>query len=394
MTEPDVRDGRLGDLLEGAVRDVVPEGDVRRVLRRGALRRALPIAAAVVTAVAFVAVALSAATIVGDRRQDDRPLGENVERYAVFERTAEVGGISITSPSDWYMIDQGFGGARSEDELAPGTALPIAQLTNFDPGLDEPVCGNEVPATGAVLSIQLELVEGDAGGRDATWPKPLSEVRSSACGPGRIARFSASSESTWPPFLLWVAFGDDVSEGDRATLLEAVDSLIVSDRENPLFGAEPAYVLTGGTNGSDEPWLLEVRPTDVNAEVELLTGDGASGVGDFTVPSTPIEGTRFGAVTKEARGVEFRPRSGDPAISATLVRPPPSLELDADIFFFADLLPGELPAGDVVAVGVGDDGVPRPSPFDALVREEGVLVINLQRPEDGRSDPPGRRNAR
>ena len=370
MTEPDFRDVRLGDLLEGAVRDVVPEGDVRRVLRRGALRRAIPIAAAVVTAVAFVAVAFSAATIVGDRRRDERPLDGNVDRYAVFERTAEVGGISITSPSDWYMIDHGFGGTRSEDELSsPGTALPIAQLTNFDPGLDEPVCGNEVPANGAVLSIQLEIVEGDAGGRDATWPKPLSEVRSSVCGPGRVARFFASSESTWPPFLLWVAVGDDVSEADRATLLEAVDSLTVSDRQDPLFGAEPGYVLTGGTNGSDEPWLLEVRPTDVNAEVELVIGDGASGVGDFTVPSTPIEGTRFGAVTKEASGVEFRPRSGDPAVSATLVRPPPSVELDADIFFFADLLPGELPAGDVVAIGVGEDDVPRPSPpFNVLVR--------------------------
>ena len=57
----------------------------------------------------------------------------------VFERTATIGGLTVTSPSDWYLVD--YWGAWNPDGTSLDThAIALLELTNFDAGLSTPVC--------------------------------------------------------------------------------------------------------------------------------------------------------------------------------------------------------------------------------------------------------------
>ena len=64
MHDSDVRDERLAELLEKAVRSVQPVQSAEGVIRRGDWRRGLRFAASIVTVVAFVSGAILAAAIV------------------------------------------------------------------------------------------------------------------------------------------------------------------------------------------------------------------------------------------------------------------------------------------------------------------------------------------
>jgi hypothetical protein len=105
----------------------------------------------------------------------------------------------------------------------------------------------------------------------------------------------------------------------------------------------PAYVLAGGENAAG-PWRLELRPSTsagpaANVQLAVISPEGGgAGAGDFTVPAdTPIEQAggdpTFGAVTKEASGVELRLEEGTPPIPAQVLPLPPTMPFDFDLFF-------------------------------------------------------------
>jgi hypothetical protein len=295
------------------------------------------------------------------------------QRYEIFERTADVAGVTITSPSDWFLIDQAHQLSRDPE---PGTTLPILQLSNFDPGLDEPLCGAELPSRGVALTIAMEPYAVELGPQDRRWPTELVDVESSDCGPGKVARFFASVGESSPSYFLWVGFGADVSDEDRNTVLRAVASLEVAPEKRSLYGDGPAYVVAGGEDRG-APWLLELSPSLANVRLWLVTLEGTTGLGSFTVPSIPIEGDAFGAVTEEAARVEFRPTDGSSPIAARIVPLPPSMPFDFDLFYFED--PFAVFPAEGFTVAVAEDGT-------VLDRESTVVSPNP--PAEAPHEPP------
>src|SRR5438094_9981876 len=56
----------------------------------------------------------------------------------VYERTATIEGFTVTSPSDWYLVDEW---PRARGILGEGSptppVLPILKISSFDSGLDQ-----------------------------------------------------------------------------------------------------------------------------------------------------------------------------------------------------------------------------------------------------------------
>jgi hypothetical protein len=308
-------------------------------------------------------------------------------KYEVFERTATIEAFTVTSPSDWFLVDEwplstqiavGSGSASGEcTAAAPGAGqpspvctetsqspqveelpygLPMFQLSNVDMGLKAVSCGQDLPTNAAVLYLGLDYQRAIFGAKDPSigpWPVGLREPEAAGgpCGAGRYSSFSVNGE----PFFAWVGFGADVTDADRSTVLAAYASMTVDDAWAPVPPEEltPAYVIGGGVNQAGDDWRLELRPSQENVRFSLV---GGAALSDLTVPSAVIEWAAtdpiFGAVTKQAAAVEFRSKD-DPsvALAGTIVPLPPSMPFDFDLFFI------EGTAGiDGGAVALGPDG--------------------------------------
>jgi hypothetical protein len=361
----------------GGVASRLPEA-VRKRSRHRQLGTLLVGSLTIVALVVGSLAALRAMDLGADRETiaDDPWAG-----YQIFERTATIESITITSPSDWYLVNQWWIGAGTITSFAGTTetcdidvegsedcetvvsspspvpvpeGLPLLQLSNIDLGLGMPRCGDRLTDEEAVLYVALE----DATASRVTppaWPSTLEERISGPCGPGLYSSFSAGASS----FMAWVGFGAEASSEDRAELLTAFERMRVRDGAvRPPQTLGPAYVIAGGENGAG-PWRLELqrsRGDGLNANVELhLQGSEGEGtrVGSFTVPKIPIEAVggdpMFGAVTKEASGVELRLEAGTPPIPATIVPLPPSMPFDFDLFFASN--DSDVPA-EAVALGL------------------------------------------
>jgi hypothetical protein len=343
--------------------------------------------------------------------------------YDVFERTAAIEAFTVTSPSDWFLVNEwplsmqiavGSAGASGEcTAAAPGAGqpspvcttseqspqvealphgLPMFQLSNVDMGLDAVSCGQDLPAGAAVLYVGLDYQRAIFGAEDPSigpWPVGLPEPEAAGgpCGAGRYAAFSVNGE----PFFAWVGFGTGTTDADRSTVLAAYESMTVDDAWEPVPPGRmtPAYVIAGGTSEAGGVWRLEVRPSDINVDLALVGGAQEPGTGSFTVPSIPVEWTGtdpiFGAITKAASGVEFRPGTenesydlGGSPVPGTIVPVPQSLgSFDFDLFFIDPPAGyGEL-GGNVIALGVQmptDEPPPDASPRGEDVQLSGDLL--------------------
>ena len=146
----------------------------------------------------------------------------------------------------------------------------------------------------------------------------------------------------------------------------------------------PSYVLAAG-----DWWrALELTPSanqanGGNVDLSLVRWTGGrrlAGTGDFTVPAVPVESCcdphmiggpgklstpiRFGAVDKDATGVELRPSDGQAAIEGTLVPLPPSL-MNFPFDLFIVNAPAEVD-GKVVATGLATP-TPAVTPADPTI---------------------------
>jgi hypothetical protein len=99
---------------------------------------------------------------------------------------------------------------------------------------------------------------------------------------------------------------------------------------------------------------------------------------DFAVPGTPIEWccmddglieVTFGAVSKDATGVEVRPTDGGPSIRGTIAPLPPSMPFDFDLFFIEGTAGMH---GEVAALGL--EGTATPESSVAAPRADEVLL--------------------
>jgi hypothetical protein len=376
----------------------------QQVLRRGRRRQVGTVLASV-----LVAVALGVGSFAGLRsliRSDQDPFRAGHE-YEVFERTATVEAFTITSPSDWFLVNEwprslhiAVGSGSASKECTVGveppvctgddetyveplpSGLPMFQLSNTDMGLSTDACGTDLAAGAAVLYVALDYqrsIEGIADPTLGPWPGDATE-ENGGCGPGSYTRFTVNGE----PFFAWIGFGEGASEDDRSTLLATYESLAVDDGWEPGRPGQvtPAYVIAGGTADDGGPWRLELRLGERSPELSL-EGVDASFVGvdpridhDPVDPAIPIEiccgwteGTgdtvlvdvTFGFVRKDATGVELQVVESDEltgqTLPGTVVPIPPSLgSFGSDLFF----IPGTAGlAGQVVPLGI--DGSAEPS---------------------------------
>jgi hypothetical protein len=362
----------------------------QEVLRRGRLHQIGTVIGSLVAV--LVVVAGSVAGMSSLLRGRDTVGGG---AYEVFERTATIEAFTVTSPSDWFLVNEWprsmatavgsgsssgtctidpsgnqacSGDAEPVDPIRPSpNGLPMIQLSNRDLGLTGLACGGDLPADGAVLYVAHSTQEiPGLTTQFAPWSGGTLEKAVGPCGAGSYTTFTVHDE----PFFAWVGVGGAASDQDRATVMDAFASMAVDDSWRPAEPdqATPAYVIAGGF-AHGEPWRLELRPSDRNVELTLI-GDAPWGAqADFDVPATPIQWcctddglieVTFGAVTKEATGVEVRPSDASSPIPATIIPLPPSLPFAFDVFF-VDGTDGL--TGRAIALGLGND-VTEPPPAE------------------------------
>ena len=157
---------RIHDLLaqdssQAPLVDQMPTG-VRTRVRRRQTGMAVVAALTTVAVIAGLLVVMRSLEPVESTRPlvgADGPAGPGGHR-PVFQRTATIGGLTVTSPSDWYLIN--YWGAWNPDATALNShSIPLLQLTNFDPGLSSPVCDvggdvtNRLPADGVAIFVSV-----------------------------------------------------------------------------------------------------------------------------------------------------------------------------------------------------------------------------------------------
>lgn len=360
----------------------MPASPPRHVLRRGRIHQL-----GTVLGSAAVVVAL----IVGSVAGLTRILGEGEDRvgsddYEVFQRTATIEAFTVGSPSDWFLVNewpmsmviavQGSAGTGSACMPLPGDpnrecanppgdettspipvphGLPMLQLSNVDLGLAANACADGIPGDAAVLYVALDYDAAIAGVADRSIPafppnNGLPPEGDGSCGPGRYAKFTVNGER----FFAWIGVGPDASDEDRETVENSYEMMsAISDwTPTPPNETTPAYVVAGGDYGPGDDWRIELRP-DGGAIQLSLEGGPAPDVLLTDGSAAPISwaGTDpiFGAITKDATGVEYRPADAGDPIPGTILPLPPSLPFDLDVFFIegTDGLTGE-----IVALGV------------------------------------------
>jgi hypothetical protein len=378
-----------------------------QVLRRGRRRQV----GTVLGSIAVVAV-LVVGSVAGLQRllADQEPLP--TAAYDIFERTATVEAFTVTSPSDWYLVNQwplsmqiavestsssGFAcegvpvgseaqpecvetvGEESSAPLPAPHGLPMMQLSNVDLGLNANACRDGIPNSGATLYVAFDAERAISGVADPTIPAfptgpGLPPEGDGPCGPGRYARFTVNGE----PFFAWIGLGAAVSDEDRETVETSFEQMTAIDDWTPAQPefVTPGYVVAGGSTNAGEPWRLEVRRVATDTElslvvariVQLSLGSDewcCASTTDGSQTSEPIFGT-----LRTSEIVEFLPADGSAPIAGTILPMPSSLGSSLDIFFIEGA--GGI-AGEVSAVGLGSSGSISPSPSP----EPAVSIVSL-----------------
>jgi hypothetical protein len=395
----------------------LPASAPQRVLRRGRLHQVgTVLGSAVVVAALIVGSVAGLTRILGEGEQDR--VGDGA--YEIFQRVATVEAFTIGSPSDWYLVNQwplsmviaveGTSGSSSfecqgavpggdvqECQNVPSEAtsspiptpygLPMLQLSNVDLGLGANACEDGLPGDGAALYVALDYDAAIAGIADPSIQEfppgiGLPPEEDGPCGPGRYARFTVNGER----FFSWIGVGFAVSDEDRETVETSYEmmSAIPDWTPTPPDSMTPAYVIAGGTSESGEVWRLEFRPDGDAVRLSLEGGPAPDVLPHGNGSSAPVTWTGsdpiFGAITKDATGVEYRPGTGNvdydlgrSPFPGTILPVPPSMgSFDFDLFFIegtAGL------TGEVVALGI--DGSDGPSTSPTPVAEPRANEVEL-----------------
>ena len=382
-------------------------GAPQQVLRRGRRHQVGTVLGSV-----LVAAVLAVGSFAGLRsliRGDADPFQTGTQ-YEIFQRTATIEAFTITSPSDWYLVNQwplsmqiaveGSAGSSGACVAGPGDAnqecddtgvetsspipvpygLPMLQLTNVDLGLDANACRDGLQTDGAALYVALDAERAISGIADPSIPPfppggpGLPPEGDGPCGPGRYTRFTVNGE----PFFAWIGLGSDVSEEDRETVETSYErmSAIPDWTPQPPDQVTPGYVIAGFTEAG-HPWRLEARPggdVTLSQVIASESSDFEFALGDQPVTwcCSPISypgqhgSVLFGTVQTGASGVEFGPDDGSATVEGTIVPTPPSLGSGFDLFF----IEGANGVGEVVAVGLGEGQAITPAPSAAPRRDE------------------------
>ena len=324
--------------VERRIRDILAHDASRAPLVEQMPDRVLPRVRRRQTGMAVVAALTTVAVIAGvlvvmrnlEPVEPPRPLvGPTVPPVPagtrpVFQRTATIGGLTVTSPSDWYLVDY-WGDWNPDATSLDSNAIPLLELTNFDAGLSSPVCeagadvSHRLPADGVAIFVTV--------GNDGSDGTDL-------CGGGIERALPGTVGST--PYRAVMTLGPEVSDEDRAAAEEIWSSMAWDGLTFYARGRSPRYVLDGWQDGSTSS-LLEAVPSAQNVELSLIEVDG-NGSGESTVENVDvpekhaIEGDTFGAVTEEAARVEYRRAGAPTTLAARLIDLPPTLDAPFDAY--------------------------------------------------------------
>ena len=322
-----------------------PTAAPQEVLRRGRRHQVGTVIGS--AAIVLVLIVGSVAGLNTLLRGDDDPF--TTGQYEIFERTATIEAFTVTSPSDWFLVNEwplstqlavGSGSSSGEcaaaapgegqpspvcsettqspqvEELAYG--LPILQLSNVDLGLGSVACKEEGLPRGAA-TLFVTLYDTPIGGFKAPRIDPFSPN-------GALPRFRRdrvapdtmpSSPSTIATSCRGSVSATSVTDADRATALAAYQSLTVDDGWEP-EAAEQDHsrvrdrrgrirtrrrLAPGAAPGRDRPRAL--ARTTGQAPTVLLTDELRR------TPGVDRRRPDLRCHHEAATGVEFRPGAGN-----------------------------------------------------------------------------------
>ncbi len=373
----------LRELFERKASDVrTPAGAPAAVLKRGRRRQVGTVALS-----AFTVLVVVVASIAGLHGVLRGTPSTHLGGGEPFTRTATIRGFTVTSPSDWTLIDEwplataiGTSSEASSsttctvatagsqpcsplftNQVTPipvPTGLPVFQLSNFDLGLDTSICGSgadvrESANAGLYVALDINRLQDLTKGPDLPqWPVRLdtnTPIDQGPCGPGRYAHFKVGDT----PFFAYLAVGATASDDTSTTLFDAFNGMQAQPvplSESP--DRTPGYVIAGGEQPGG-PWRMEARPYAHGVNLELIQVEKRVTVGDITLSAGLVfaaENTepRFGVVTNEATGVQFRPAEFGPTIEGTIVALPQGLGVDVNAFYIEGV---ENISGHIFAIG-------------------------------------------
>ena len=288
------------------------------MVKRARRRQLGTIAVSVVTVIALAGVSFAGIRTLngtGERGLTPADISPyDSGRYPVFERTAQIESLSVTSPSDWYLVNQwplgsqlatqtvltrvltpvqrraagwserllrrqrlvwpqwfspGYGSPSARRPRLPrsrSSALPLLQLSNRDLGLTMPACGlggtPPMTMTGddAVMEVVIDYQALSGGSLSDTVSRDEAlvidgsgEPDEDVCGSGYYRKFVAGGI----PYVAWASFGPDVTDEDRTVALNALtlaNEGFIGATGDP--STSPAYVLAGTDGGR-----LELTPS-------------------------------------------------------------------------------------------------------------------------------------
>jgi hypothetical protein len=321
MNDIDVRDERLGQLLDRAVRDVQPRVDPATSVGRGRFRHAARLVASVAVVSVFVAALGWAATQIGDRTGPS-PLA------AIG--SIEENGWTATYPSSWHVTPVSDCGVT---DYHGGFVVSNVDFAFSDPNGEAPGCDDRLvldgfPSDGVALHLMPTGVM-ETSSIPPTTLFPLSLDRFEGSG----ETGSGASESKQPIVIggrlvgyVYAWIGASATAADRDQLADLVVSIAY---RNALVGSVFIDEGDGFTVSVPEGWQVSDRPinTWVADPKEILAlatyplVPGGEAVTDGQVPSNAVDGLgpndmfiwvsdRFGAdASYPQRPISFSPEA-------------------------------------------------------------------------------------
>jgi hypothetical protein len=226
MNESDVRDERLAELLDRAVRAVQPSAAPERAIRTGDWRRAARLAASILTAVVFLTGAVWAASIVGT--DEEQPADDST----IVSFTSSDAPWTFDYPSNWHLATQNSASPdRAVNVLRTTVAngeLPEGASTHGPNSEGDTELTSALGEAGAVVLVQREwggaLSPPEPEPRD---PGPFADDRQS---PGWTYRERVGCDGTLC-FRAVEWFGPAASQEDRAVAAAIASSVRLADLE-------------------------------------------------------------------------------------------------------------------------------------------------------------------
>jgi hypothetical protein len=289
VSESDVQDERLAELLDRAVRGVQPATSPERAIRRGDRRRAVRLAVSMVGVVAFVSGAIWAAAIVGANG------GKPADGSTTF--TSPEAPWTFEYPSAWSVRTMD----RASPELTANilrttvSNVPVLADTGYGPNSTSnatALFGDE----GAVVLIERLWTHAAPRGGNDQGPGPFAE---DAQNPGWTFRERARCDGTLCFHVIeW--FGPAASTKDRMAAAAVAESVRLANVERwtetdgvrtTLHDEKDLFTVTYPND-----WLVSDQPIQPNlsSPFEILAlatyalRPGGEAVVDFQLPSNAV----------------------------------------------------------------------------------------------------------